>query len=351
MEIRINKYINLFIHLLQIYQNIYIKISIYAIKMIKLDLIDRKILYELDLNARIPATKLARKLRKSKETINFRLNRLIREKYINYFYTVLNTSKLGYFYYKVYLKLRNISPEKEEQMLTYLQKQKYISYLASTSGSHDCIFLIMVRSPAEMSVFMDKFLKLHGEDVREKEMVVFLSTHRFNQQFLLSGRENKDFVYGAELGDYKLDEIDQKILFHLKNKARATLMELSTEIGVDYKVIKYHLTKLEQQKIILGYVTSLNYQEIGLQFVQLNLSLKDPNFRREICKYFQYTKKSLFGIELLGKYDLTIELHLQNQEELKMLLDQFRTKFADKYLDYDILNVDKERLIVWSPFI
>ena len=44
-----------------------------------LDLLDKKILYKLDLNARISVTKLAKELKKGKETINFRLNRLIKK--------------------------------------------------------------------------------------------------------------------------------------------------------------------------------------------------------------------------------------------------------------------------------
>src|SRR3989344_5252975 len=87
--------------------------------MKELDLLDKKILYELDLNARISAIRLAKKLKKSKETVNFRLNKLIKNNIIKGFYTVFNTSKLGWYYIKFYIKFKNITPQKEKELFEY----------------------------------------------------------------------------------------------------------------------------------------------------------------------------------------------------------------------------------------
>ena len=45
----------------------------------KLDLKDKKILFELDKNSRIPLSKLAKKIRLSKEVVFHRLNNLIKK--------------------------------------------------------------------------------------------------------------------------------------------------------------------------------------------------------------------------------------------------------------------------------
>ena len=31
-------------------------------------------------------------------------------------------------------------------------------------------------------------------------------------------------------------------------------------------------------------------------------------------------------------------------------MDNFRTKFVDKYNDYDILTINKEYTMIWAPF-
>src|SRR3989338_5909449 len=99
--------------------------------MNELDQIDRKILYELDINARQSASQLARKLRKSKETVNFRINRLIKNGIIKGFYAITNTSKFGLYYYKVYLKFKNISSKKSDEILKYIHMQDNLAFLPS----------------------------------------------------------------------------------------------------------------------------------------------------------------------------------------------------------------------------
>ena len=68
----------------------------------ELNLLDKKILYELDLNSRIPISTLAKNVRTSKETVNFRIKRLIKNGYIKGFVTTLYTSNLNRFYYKLF---------------------------------------------------------------------------------------------------------------------------------------------------------------------------------------------------------------------------------------------------------
>ena len=67
-----------------------------------LDNLDKRIIYELDLNARATVSEIAKKVRKSKETVNFRLNRLLDHQVIKGFVTIINTQKMGWFYQKVY---------------------------------------------------------------------------------------------------------------------------------------------------------------------------------------------------------------------------------------------------------
>ncbi|MBN1156524.1 Lrp/AsnC family transcriptional regulator, partial [Candidatus Woesearchaeota archaeon] len=304
----------------------------------------------LDLNSRISATGLAKKLRKAKETINFRINRLIRNGYIKNFYTVFNTSKLGWYYHKVYIKFRNLTPEKEKELFNYISGQEHIAYLASVEGYYDAIILLMVRSHRDMQGFMDGFMSIYGEYIQEKEMCIFLSTHRMNQRFLYSGEEKQDWFYQFEISDYKLDNADRSILKIISANARMPIVNIADKAGIDHKIVKYRLRKLEKDSVILAYVTSPDSEKMGFQFVQVNISLKYPSQRRSVIQFFNKTEKCLFAIELLGKYDLTIELHIENHEELKKIIDEFRNQFVTLYNDYDISTINKEYVMVWSPF-
>ena len=66
--------------------------------------------------------------------------------------------------------------------------------------------------------------------------------------------------------------------------------------------------------------------------------------------YFDATHRCLFAIEMLGKYDVLVELHMQSGLELQKIMDGFRERFVGKYAGYDVSTITKEYLVVWGPF-
>ena len=318
--------------------------------MEKLDLLDRKLMCELDLNARASASQLARKLRRSKETINFRINRLLREGCLKGFYTVFNTSKLGWFYVKAYLKFKDTTPQKEKEIFGYLGGTERVAYLASLEGKYDCILLVMVKSMAQADSSLSSFMKKYGEFVQEKDICIFLATHRLSQKFLYAGGKSADWSYPCELGGYQLDKTGEKLLGLLSSNARMPLSEIAKKAGVSPAIAKYRLRKLERDGIILAYATAPGFGKLGLQFLQVNISLRDPSARRSVVSYFDSTNKCLFAIEMMGKYDVLAEIHVQGGEESRRIIDGFREKFVGRYTDYDISTITKEYVVVWGPF-
>ena len=62
----------------------------------KFDYYDKKILFELDKDARITTSSLAKKIRKSKQFVDYRIKRLEQEKIISGYISVIDYSRLGY---------------------------------------------------------------------------------------------------------------------------------------------------------------------------------------------------------------------------------------------------------------
>jgi DNA-binding Lrp family transcriptional regulator len=317
--------------------------------MKKLDLLDKKIMYELDLNARASVTAIGKKIRASKETVNFRIKRLLKEDYIKGFYAVFNTAKLGYFYYKTFLKFHRTTPEIEEDIVEYIREHKNCAYLGSCEGPYNIIFLIMVQNARQFKEFLTKFKEKFGEYILEKEIHSVLTTHRLNEKFLFAGKTCKHSFYQDEILNHPVDDVDMKIMQILSTEARISLVELGKRIETDSKVIKYRIKKLEKEGILIAYTSSPNFDKLGLQFIQINFSLKDLKIIPSIIDFFDMTNKCLFALELLGKYDLTIEIHVENDRVLRDIMEKFKKRFVDQYNNYDIFNIYKEHLMVWSP--
>jgi DNA-binding Lrp family transcriptional regulator len=316
----------------------------------KLDALDKKIMYELDLNARIPAAQLARKLRKSKETVNFRINRLLRENYLTGFYGIFNTSRLGWYYSKMYIRFKGITPEKEQEIIEYIQKQSHISFLASIEGYYNLIVLVMVKQPDDVAVFLNPFMKLYGEYIQVKDATTFITAHRLNQKFFTPEAKTNDICYQKQIEAYDSGAQDKQLLELLSENARMPLTEMAKKMVIDPKAVKYRMKKLEKDRIILGYVSSPNFSKLGLQFIQINISFNDPTVIPSVLEYFDSTSKCLFFMEMLGKYDVAVEVHVKDNMELKEILDGFRKLFANYYTSYDVITIIKQYKMIWNPF-
>jgi DNA-binding Lrp family transcriptional regulator len=317
--------------------------------MAELDLLDRKLMYELDINARIPVTQLAKKVRASKETVNFRLKRLLEEEYIKGFYTLTNTSKLGYFYYKTFIKLHGASPSIEKQIIEFVKSYPTCAYLASIEGHYDLITLNLVNNQSEIKDFMNALKHEFGRYILEKEVHTVLSTHRMNQKLLYSGKTANHVYYQDQIETYKTDKIDYGILRLLSSNARMSLADIGKELNVDPKVVRYRIKKLERNKIIIGYASAPHFEKLGFYFIQLNFSLQTNDAIPAIISFFDKTKKCTFALKLLGQYDLTIEIHVENDADLRDIMGQFKEKFSEEIMSLDISRIFKEHRIVWMP--
>src|SRR3990167_6120894 len=128
-----------------------------------LDLIDQKILYELDLNSSQSFLDLATKVDIPNETVAFRVKRLQKNGYIKNFITTVNVSNLNSFYYKFFFKFQKTIPKIEKDITNYLRAYHGIAYLARLEGRFDCTFLILAQDIQDLYNFLIPFKEKFGE--------------------------------------------------------------------------------------------------------------------------------------------------------------------------------------------
>ena len=189
----------------------------------ELDLLDKKILYELDLNSRQPISELAKNVRSSRETVNFRLNRLIKNGYIKKFVTTLYTSNLNRFYYKLFYKFYKITPAIEKQIIDFISSYKKTAWFGTFEGPYDMAFLIIAKSLYDLNNFLIEFKKLFGDYILEQEIHTLTSVHRFNLKFTVS-LEDLTFLAKAEIGCLEFKSSSYKIFLSNKSNSWAILL-------------------------------------------------------------------------------------------------------------------------------
>src|SRR3989338_1712438 len=101
---------------------------------LELDKKDKDLLYLLDIDGRLTYSQLARRTKMSKQLVKYRIERLEGEGFIKGYFPIIDTSKLGYITFRLYLKFRNITPTKKEEIISYLKKQKSVWAFVLISG-------------------------------------------------------------------------------------------------------------------------------------------------------------------------------------------------------------------------
>ncbi|MDP7179993.1 MAG: Lrp/AsnC family transcriptional regulator [Candidatus Woesearchaeota archaeon] len=317
--------------------------------MNKLDLIDKKILYELDLNSRISFKELGKKLNIAKETASFRVKRLVKNGYIKNFITTILTSNLNRFYYKLFFKFHKTTPEIDKEIIEFIRNNKTTAYLASLEGRYDVIFLILSKDMRDLYSFLVPFREKFGEYVSEQEILTMPEVHKFNFRFFYENGKLLHTKYPVELSEPKIDNLDYIIIKTLAKNSRTNLIEIAQITKTETNVVKYRIKKLKQANIIGTHVLDINIEKFGLQQFQISYSLKNLTSINKIIEFVSQIPQSTFATVTLGKYDLAVEFAVKNGKELREIMNNIKTQFADEINDHEVFIMEEHK-INWFPF-
>ena len=104
----------------------------------KLDSKDKKILEELQLNARQTISSISKKVQLPRDVVKYRIRKLKENKVIKFYHAVINPAKLGYpMYTFVLFALSNFDINKEKEFVNFLKARKNIVTVAKISGHWD----------------------------------------------------------------------------------------------------------------------------------------------------------------------------------------------------------------------
>ena len=316
---------------------------------IKIDSYDRKIMYELDFNSRIPVSALARRVRLPKETVHYRIKRLEASKTLNYFHAIINASRFGYFYYRVGLKFRSLTTKTEGGIVEFLHREKSCSNIRIGEGRYDVVFLAIHKTASDLTEFLERFGQRFGADLVHKDIHKIVNSYKMSRRMFFEGQRVKITLPHSEPQDYALSRIDLGILKAFSRTARISLVELAELLNADPKVIRYHLGRLEKMGIIVGYTMAVDYLKFEAERMELHLSLKHHGLVDQIIDFFDEMRTCTYAYELIGNDDLSLELYVEDDEQLRIIMRRFRERFGDNCLSYGLTRIYEEHLSNWSP--
>ena len=318
----------------------------------KLTLKDKKLLYWLDQNSRASNKELAKNVGLSEQGIGYKLKTLEKEGIIRKYVTFVNTLALGYFHYKVLLRLQNTNPEKEEEIINYLMNHHNVRWVVACSGKWDINFSIMAKTPQDFTKIYRKIEFDFGDYIAEKNIFLLIKSPGFTKGYLINRNSLRTLEYKPVVLEKNLDKKDKDILKLMSQNARKSVLEIARKLNTTGDIVRYRIKKLEKEGIISGYTVQLDYEKVNLLRYSVFFSLHriDQKVEERMLAFAKIHNNIIFIMTLIGSYDLSLELEVFSHRELQETIKKFREKFSENIRDFEIIFNTYEYKYNYFPF-
>jgi len=320
--------------------------------MLDLDLKDKKLLFELDTNSRQTYKEIAKKIRLSKDSIAYRIKRLQDLGIIKQFQTIINVGKLGLISFRLYLKFENTTPEKEEEIIQFLKKQKIVTWIVSIDGNYDLGMWIVAKSIKEVNNLWTELLNKYNNYFDEKNLTIFTKVSYFPRTYFLDNKlNNQEYIFITEPEEIKLTKKDIDILKLLASDSRMSVVDISQKLKITAKTVVARIKMLEKNKIIIGYRTMFDLEKLGYEYYKVHMNLHNTTNEKQksLRQYIKQHPNIIYDNEVLGGDDIEIEIQVKNSIELRNILKDIKTKYSDIIKNYNHMLFYKEHKYVYFP--
>ena len=211
--------------------------------VIKLDAKDKKILYELEKNARQSNRIIGKKAGVNPDLVRYRINKLIKTGVIKNFLTFVNFAKLGMTDFGVFINTKGLTKQKEEEFITYIKNHNNASYFAKVGGRYDFIIGIIAKDVLNFNSILTEIIGRYGDHISNKDIAIRMALFHFPKEYLVEkkGSEGNLPYFGGEIEEIRLDESDKKILKILSTNARINIIEISKKLKIPPSTIALRL--------------------------------------------------------------------------------------------------------------
>lgn len=306
-----------------------------------------KILATLSKDCRTSLTQIAKAVGVSREVADYRIKKLVKTGIIKSFCTDVNLQALGFTKHVVYLELKNVDKEKEENIFQYLKNHKFISWIVTSTGKWSIIFDIHSKNTQHLSQLIKELKQELSNYFGEYNIVTLEKYQYFHSKFF----GEKETISKKKTKEITLDEIDLSLLKILRNNARIDYVKLSKEINLTPEAISKRIKRLKEVNIIKQFYIFPDLTKLGFEHYNIQINLENIGNEKEekILNFLQNHKSVSFIYKPISHWDVEFGVFVKNPGELRDFMLQLRTLHPENIRIKDIALFYEELLPNFLP--
>lgn len=317
--------------------------------MIKLDNFDKKILYELDKDARKNCREIGKKIHMSPEVVNYRIKRLEDSGIITAYTLAVNLSKLNIIQFKILLSFHHINSEKLEKIIVRLKENSSVKWVVSCKGNWDLIISLEAFSLKEVEILKNQILSYFSSYTRKKAISICTDGSTFNRAYFIDNMTRNEMILLDSEKGVDIDNLDLKIIKKLSLNSRKSLVDVAIELKTTARIVNYRIKQLIKNKIITGFKLAIDYSKIDIKFFKLLIYLENPIEKEfnDFVLYLKNNKNMTHYLRVIGTWDLEPEFEVYSEEDFNNILQDIKDKFSGIITNIDVITISKEYKFVY----
>jgi len=306
------------------------------------DLMDRRILFELDQNSRQSYAELGRKVRLGSDLVRYRVEKLLSLGVVHNCSTLIDVHRLGVTLYKIYLKL---DQSRAEEVLSYLDNEKCTYWLASLYGTWDAVYNVAAFNIRELHELLRRTFNRFPGAILNYTVCTIVERTRYPKKYLVPKASTIGSTVGGIRESQEIDELENSLLWLLAKDSRMSSAELARRLDSTPAIVDYRIKKLEKSGIIQRYWVQLDYEKLKLIFLKIAIHPKDFTLAQE-KRFQEFCRRSPYitcHIIQVGEIPLECEAEVPSLSVLHELLKEMRTEFSEFIGSVDHMIVSSDR--------
>jgi Lrp/AsnC family transcriptional regulator, leucine-responsive regulatory protein len=306
-----------------------------------IDLKDRKILYQLDMDSRQSLTQIGKCVGLKKDVVSYRIQKMQEEGIIKNFWTEINTFKLGYNVYRIYIDFQDINLDTKNEMIKYLSNYKNAWAVMSIKGPIDLDLMLWVKDSLEFHHFWNDALDKYGKYFSSHTVSILTGGIAYKKSYLLFEANNKFdanrelFILRSGGKTIDIDEIDYKILDEIALNARIPIIDLADKLKCSSQTIANRINNLINNEVILAFRVGIDSGKLGLQNSVIDIYLKDHSKKKQIIAFMKENPYVEYLVESVGWCDMQFEIMVKSMQHLDQILEEIDSKFPGVIRKHD----------------
>jgi DNA-binding Lrp family transcriptional regulator len=152
---------------------------------------EKRVLKELDVNARQGISSIGSKLKISKQAVTYHIEKMKKKGFIKEFLTYYDTNKLGYTFYNIVIKLKYTTKDVQNDVIEKLKAISNVVWISTFRGEWQMIVSILAKDVGEFSFCLEEVLSSLKGNMLDYNFFIVISASQLGYKKLHSKTKEK----------------------------------------------------------------------------------------------------------------------------------------------------------------